>query len=150
MTLGKKLAVVVLLIAAAGTATIVLREQKPGGGIRIFSSQSWYAVHVNDGQTYFGHLLSVSDETLTLEDAHYFEVYESAQPQGGATAATSTNFQIQPVVPQKVYNLIRRGSDDTFTSDHTMFIERRAVLFWEKLDQNSSTVKNIEASKKAR
>lgn len=129
-------AVAILIIIAAATPTTKQRTRQN-------TSSAWYAVHLAGGQTYFGHLQTATDTTLALADAHYFEVYETS-PQN--QTATSTSFEMKSS-PQTIYNLIQRGSDQNMATDHAIFFNRTAVLYWEKLDANAGVVKNIEASK---
>ena len=107
------------------------------------ASPSWYAVHLANGQTYYGHLQAITDTTLALADAHYFEVYETNTE---SQTATSTSFEMKSS-PQTVYNLVQQGSDQNMATDHMLFFNRAAVLYWEKLDANAGVVKNIEAAK---
>lgn len=103
---------------------------------------AFYAVHLNNGQVYFGHLVSVSPDTLVLSDTHFLELYE----QKGDTVSTSGSFALQEA-PKQVYQIVKRGTDTTLTTDHTLYINRATVLFWEKLASDSDVVTMIAAEK---
>lgn len=107
------------------------------------ASCPWYAVHLNNGQVYFGHISYVSDDTISLRDTYSLEAYT----QGDNDVSTSTNFKLEKT-PTQIYNLARRGDDKTLSSDHSLFINRQAVLFWEKLAGESDVVKLIYQSMK--
>ncbi|MBI5912996.1 hypothetical protein HY839_00980 [Candidatus Azambacteria bacterium] len=128
-------AIVAVAAAAPNTKQRAWRDALP----------AWYAVHLASGQTYYGRLQAITDTTLALSDAHYFEVYETKTEN---KTATSTNFTVTQA-PQTIYNLVRQGSDQNTATDHTIFFNRAAVLFWERLDPAAGVVKNIvEAAKK--
>ncbi len=100
---------------------------------------AWYAVYLSNNQVYFGHIVSVTDSTITLSDTHFIEV--SQEP---VLKATSKNFAIEQA-PKQTFRLIKRGDEKTLTSDHTLYIDRSAVLYWEKLTADSEVVKLIKA-----
>lgn len=102
----------------------------------------FYAVHLNNGQVYFGHLVSRSRDTITLSNTHFLELYE----QKGDAVATSSSFALQQA-PKQLYRMVERGGDKTLATDHTLFINRTAVLFWEKLTPESEVVKLIASEK---
>ncbi len=133
---------IVLVIIAAGG--YFLFDKFSG---KIFSGgNNWYAVYLNNKDVYFGRISSITPETIFLKDVYYLEVYN---PQLEQTSA-SKNFQLQSA-PQQIYNLIHRGSDiNSFLTDHNLFIDRRAVLFWEKLEFDSQILKLIEKAKEVR
>lgn len=118
-----------LLFLRGGFASIV-------GG----KSSSWYAVHLNNGQVYFGHIARISDDTITISDTRYLETFEA----GDSAVSESKNFAIQQA-PKQIYSLVRRGDEKSLATDHTLHINRSAVLFWEKLSSDSEIVASINA-----
>jgi hypothetical protein len=100
-----------------------------------WENSSWYAVHLANGQVYFGHIKKITDSTISLKDTYYLELYQQAQNQ----PATSQDFMVQQN-SQGVYQLVERGSDKNLKTDHTLFINRSTVLFWEKLEKDSEIV----------
>ncbi len=96
---------------------------------------AWYAVHLGNNQIYFGHIASVTDSTVTLADTYFLESYQEPAPK-----ALSKNFALEQT-PQQSVRLVRRGDEKVLSSDHTLFINRAAVLYWEKLMPESEVVK---------
>lgn len=121
-------------IIVSGKGDFVGRLQSGG-------SQSWYAVHLNNGQIYFGHITTLSDSTITLADAHFLETYEVPAPQ-----AVSESFALAPL-PQQSVRLVRRGDEKALSSDHTLFLSRASVLYWEKLAPESEVVSLLTKAK---
>lgn len=145
MTKKKIIILAVLIIIVVMAAHAFLRNGRDGISFLSkvncqLSSAScpWYAVHLNNGQVYFGHVSYVSSNTIALKDTYSLEAYT----QGDNDVSTSTSFRIEKA-PTQIYNLARRGDDKTLSSDHTLFINRAAVLFWEELTADSEVVKLV-------
>lgn len=135
-----KIILILIVVIALGASGFFLVKNK-FSSLRS-SGGAFYAVHLSNGQVYFGHLVSVSPDTLVLSDTHFLELYE----QKGGTVASSDNFALQEA-PKQVYQMLTRGADKTLTTDHTLYINRNAVLFWEKLAPESEVVTTITAEK---
>lgn len=99
---------------------------------------SWYAVHLSNNQIYFGHIVSATDSTIILSDTYFFESYQEP-----VSKALSKNFALEQA-PQQSFRLVKRGDEKILSSDHTLFINRAEVLYWEKLTPESETVKLLE------
>ncbi|MBI5306021.1 hypothetical protein HZB04_00285 [Candidatus Wolfebacteria bacterium] len=115
----------------------------------VASSNYVYAVHLNNGQLYFGNIKSISADTIVLKNAH---ILQMVQTQTNAPVSTSANFQVQPVNnnQQPVYGIAKRSEiNKAMPTDNVLFIERRNVLFWEKLESSSDIVKLFEAEEKS-
>lgn len=106
-------------------------------------SSSLYAVHLNNGQVYFGHLVRVSSDTITMSDTRYLETFVA----GASAVSESKNFAVEQS-PRQIYSLVRRGDEKSLATDHVLHINRTAVLFWEKLSADSEIVTSINAVKK--
>lgn len=130
--------IIVVVIVAVAVFFAAPRASSFGKGQWGGASQSWYAVHLNNGQVYFGHMVGRSRDTITIADTHYLEAFE----QKGDTVAQSQNFALQSA-PKQIYQLIARGNDKTLTTDHVLHINKAAVLFWEKLTEDSDVVKML-------
>lgn len=113
------------------------------GSITSFSKKntSWYAVHLGNNQVYFGHIASVTDSTITLADTYFLESYQEPAPK-----AVSKNFALQQTPPPSV-RLVRRGDEKILSSDHTLFINRASVLYWEKLTSESEIANLLKEAK---
>lgn len=99
------------------------------------SSSQWYAVHLTNGQVYFGRITSITSDTIAISDTYYLEATPNP-------VSTSNSFIIQQE-SKPTYKLTRRGDDTTLSSDHKLFINRSTVLFWEKLQDTSDVVRLI-------
>ncbi|MEK7569119.1 MAG: hypothetical protein AAB497_03330 [Patescibacteria group bacterium] len=129
--------IVVLAIILAGSFFFV----KGGlGSLRGADTAPWYAVHLSNGQVYFGHLSRVSPNTITMDDTRYLETYQA----GDNSVSQSENFAVQQA-PKQIYSLVRRGDEKSLATDHTLYINRASVLFWEKLSADSDIVNSIKA-----
>lgn len=124
----KSIVITVLIVVCVAAGFYFLK-----GGALWRENSPWYAVHLNNNQVYFGHMSSRNDDTIILSDTYYLQVYG----QDGNTSASS-NFSVSQ---SPTYGLTRRGDDTTLSSDHKIFINRAAVLFWEKLSDDSEIVK---------
>lgn len=102
---------------------------------------SWYAVHLANNQVYFGHITSVTDSTITLADTYFLESYQEPAPK-----AVSKNFALEQTPKQSV-RLVRRGDEKILSSDHTLFVNRSAVLYWEKLTPESEIANLLKEAK---
>lgn len=136
----KKLFWFIVIIFAVGGAWKMFGDKLPTSAIFWKSEQPFYAVRLVNGQVYYGRIKSLSDSTIKMEDVYYFETYQAAQP-----PATSKNFALQGQ-GQTIYRLVRSGSDKPTMTDHDLFVNRTAVLFWEKLNDDSDIVTMIVKS----
>lgn len=143
-TAHKALFLIVLFIVIIG---VVLSSSSNKRTVST-SAQPWYAVHLANGQVYFGNAESVTPDTIALANTYFLETYTA--PSKPAQIATSTSFQItqQESAPQQIYNLARRGEANNMTTDNTLYIDRRAVLFWEKLSPMAPMTKWLEQASK--
>lgn len=121
-------------LIVSGKGDFVGRPQSGG-------SQSWYAVHLNDGQIFFGHITVLSDSTITLTDAHFLESYDEP-----LETAVSKSFALAPV-PKRSVRLVRRGDEKALSSDHTLFVNRASVIYWEKLAPESEVAGLLKEAK---
>lgn len=76
-----------------------------------------------------------------------FFFLEIIQSNNNEQALQGNNFQIQPSSEKKI-NLLQWGSGSLSSTDHILFINRSAVLYWEKLSPDSEVVKKIETNLK--
>jgi preprotein translocase subunit SecF len=104
-----------------------------------FLQPTYYAVHLNNGQVYFGRIKSVNAETIKLANVYYLEGPVQAQ----ASQTPGQEFQVQPTT-QTVYNFVKRGSNNPLLTNNVLFINRSVVLFWEKLKPDSDIVNWIK------
>lgn len=138
--LRKKLIfIVVVLVILAVVALFGSRGNMSSWGK---ADNAWYAVYLNNNQVYFGHIAGVKDDVITLKDVRYAE-----QVTVPAQIAKSKNFAVEQPAQQS-FKITSRGSDATLASDHTLYINRSTVLYWEKLSADAGVVKMIEGVNK--
>lgn len=102
---------------------------------------SWYAVYLTNNQVYFGHIASIKDDTIVLENVHFAEAYQEQVP-----VATSTKFALTQA-PKQTFRISQRGNDKMLSSDHKLFVNRTSVLYWEKFSPEAEVVKLLEEGK---
>lgn len=135
----KKLIFICIVALVAGV--VVLLDPRNSGFSWGKRDTSWYAVYLTNNQVYFGHIASIKDDVLVLEDAYFAEAYqEPAQVAKGKTFAIE-----QPA--KQAFRVTQRGNEKMLSSDHKLFINRSSVLYWEKFSPNAGIVKLIEEAK---
>lgn len=132
---------IVLVALIAGGAFFLKKDNLPI--VRSEKGTSWYAVHLNNGQVYFGHMVALSADTIALSETYFLEAYQEAD----TALSQSKNFAVTQT-PKQIYRLVSRGGEKTLATDHTLYINRAAVLFWEKLTAESDVVSLINKEKK--
>lgn len=126
-----------MIILAVGGAWKLFGDKLPGPAAFWKSEKPYYVVHLTNGQIYYGQIMSADDSTIKMADVYYFESYKEAQ-----SVATSQNYALQGQ-EQTIFRLVRRGTDKPATTDHDLYVNRSAVLFWEKLADDSDMMKMI-------
>lgn len=144
--MNKKIIFIIIgiIVSVVVVSAVSLEKNPKRASLGSAKSHPWYAVHLNNGHVYFGHLLSATSDTIALGNTYYLEVFTAQQEQ----VATSTNFQVQQT-PQQIYNLARRGNGSSMATDNTLFINKSAVLFWEKLSPGSDMAKSLAKTETA-
>jgi hypothetical protein len=98
----------------------------------------WQAVFLTNGQVYFGKIVRIDDEIVTLKDIYYLQVVE--QPlqtsQQGAAEQDQTQKQEQRLTLIKLGNEIHGPKDE-------MMINRDQVIIIEDLKDDSRVVQAI-------
>lgn len=129
------LAVGVLGLAYKGATTLT------GGGVLGASTSSpsvsqgrYQALFLTNGQVYFGKIVGMNADTVTMKDIYYLQQGVQAQEKDKATTNSS---QLQ---------LTKLGKELHGPED-AMYVERSQVLFWENLRDDSEVVKNIKLEK---
>ena len=96
------------------------------------SSGKYQALFLTNGQVYFGKIISMTADTVTMKDIYYLQ--QGVQNQ---EKKEDTNTQLQ---------LTKLGKELHGPED-VMYVERSQVLFWENLKDDSQVVKNIKLEK---
>lgn len=135
--------VMFIVVAALIVGGVFYSKRGDHPVVRSGSETSWYAVHLSNGQVYFGHIIALSPDMIALSETYFLEAYQEAD----STVSQSKNFAVTQT-PKQVYRLVSRGGEKTLATDHTLFINRSTVLFWEKLTAESDVVSLINKEKK--
>ena len=135
----------VALFAVAILATLMLLFMVLGGGKDLNSAvnkDQYQAVFLNsqDGQVYFGKLEAYNEQYYRLTDIFYVRVEQKIQPEGQASAASTSQAQ-QSISLAKLGNELHGPEDE-------MFISKDKVLFWENLKESGQVVTAIREYKK--
>ncbi len=129
------LALSVLGLAVKGATSLadggVLGVSTSGPSV---SQDKYQALFLTNGQVYFGKVISMNSETVTLRDIYYLQ-----QNVQSGTDAKNTAQQSQ-------LQLTKLGGELHGPED-VMYIERSQVLFWENLKNDSQVVKKIQEAK---
>jgi hypothetical protein len=97
----------------------------------------YQAVFLNNGQVYFGHINSISNQTLDLRNIYYLQT--SASSTAAATTTTTSSSNV---------SLVKLGCELHAPYDQ-MLINDTQVIFWENIQDSSQVVKAITAYQKA-
>lgn len=130
------LALSVLGLAVKGATSLagggVLGVSTSGPSV---SQDKYQALFLTNGQVYFGKVVSMNSDTVTLRDIYYLQ--QNVQSGTDAKAAAAQQNQLQ---------LTKLGGELHGPED-VMYIERSQVLFWENLKNDSQVVKKIQEAK---
>lgn len=128
------LALGVLGLAVKGATSLtgasgVLGASTSGPSI---SQGKYQALFLTNGQVYFGKIVGLTGDTVTMKDIYYLQQGVQNQEK---TETTSSQLQLTKLGKEL------HGPEDA------MYIERSQVLFWENLKDDSEVVKNIKLEK---
>lgn len=101
-------------------------------------SSGWEAVYLNNGEVYIGHIRATTDNVIKLNDAYILNVVKQEQVEG-----SSKRFKISGDADSSI-SLIKWGFYQPLKSKGELFINRANIAFWEKLDDDSEVVKQLE------
>ncbi len=126
---GVMLVGIALLIAA--TAIAITRggsnEQK------YVNTKQYQAVFLNNGQVYFGYVLSLNSQYVRMANIYYL-----TQADSGTSSTTASNN----------YSLVKLGCQQIHAPTDQMVINRDQVTFWENLSNDGKVVQSIKQFQK--
>lgn len=100
------------------------------------NEDAWQAVFLTNGQVYFGKLETINRNFVVLTNIYYLQVSRPLQQPENA----------QQDEQQPNLNLIKLG-DELHGPEDAMYIERKNIMFWENLKNNSNVVRAIEEAR---
>ncbi len=129
------LAIGVLGLAAKGAASFGNSSGVLGASTSApaVSSGKYQALFLTNGQVYFGKIIGMTADTVTMKDIYYLQ--QGVQNQEKKDEASNTQLQLTKLGKEL------HGPEDM------MYVERSQVLFWENLKDDSQVVKNIKLEK---
>lgn len=93
--------------------------------------KKWMAVHLSDGQIFYGQLAGVGRDVVKISNAYFLDQFNNVadtNPEKAVENANSQSFSVgataEPAVPKLV--LVKKERD--------VFLNRSAILYWEEVD----------------
>lgn len=90
------------------------------------SEEKWQAVFLGGGQVYFGKLVDLNSDYVTLSDVYYLKETSDLQ--------------------QSNLNLVKLGGELHGPED-VMYIHKASISYWENMKESSRVVQSIQDSK---
>lgn len=106
-----------------------------------FFSSSWSAVYLADGNVLVGRITDITSGIVKLSDPYLIQV-----PKADQTASTSSQTLRLNAGNLSNISLVRWGFFQPLKSKEDLLVNRQAVLFLEKLDDDSAVVQQIKAN----
>lgn len=87
--------------------------------------KEWSAVHMMNGDVYYGHISGIGSGVIRLRDAYFLDKVHKDNDQSGLEAGSASNsFSVGAAVEQNQrYILVQQPKE--------VFLNRQAVLFWQ-------------------
>lgn len=138
----KGLVTLILVLAIIGGGIyFIARFTGLGGGL--FSPSAlkadWQAVFLTNGQVYFGKIVRMDKDFLTIKNIYYLQVVE--QPLQTSQTGQASDQAVQPQTEQRL-TLIKLGNEIHGPTDQ-MVINRDQVVLLEDLKNDSRVVQSI-------
>lgn len=105
-------------------------------------SSSWEAVYMTSGDVYIGKIKGSTSNVIKLSDAYLVQVLKQDENNSGGKA---NSFRLTG--SSNNLTLIKWGFNQPLKSKGELFISRNNIAFWEKLNDDSEVVKQLEAQK---
>lgn len=125
-SIGLLLCVVALVVALI----LLIAFNKTDSESKYVASDKYQAVFLTSGQVYFGHLTSVTDKYLNLQDIYYLQSNSSTQ--GSNSSNSNSNL-----------TLVKLGCQQLHDPYDQMIINGSQVSFWENLQDQGQVAKAI-------
>lgn len=139
--------ILIKIIAVAAVVIVVLGFWGPRlvlffqTGFLPFSS-GWEAIYMTSGDVYIGKIKGSTSNVIKLSDAYLVQVLKQDENNSGGKA---NSFRLTG--SSNNLTLIKWGFSQPLKSAGELFINRANIAFWEKLDNDSDVVKQLEAQK---
>jgi len=131
----------IIFLTAINILGFVFFDKIKTFGQELFSSKNkYYAVYLNNNQIYLGNISKVTENELILKNVYILEIF-TQKTNNDKNESKNLNIQTNN---QVVYNLLKWGSNDFLKNDGGLYIPKSSILFWTKLDNNASVLKQIK------
>lgn len=114
---------------------------------RVFAEDTWYAVMLSNGQTYFGVLQQYGPDTVVLFNVYYLQATgditapaESTTEGEVAEGSEAEEAEIETESGLKLFKL----TDDLHKPNDYLILNRNHILFWQHLSNDSPIAQAIE------
>lgn len=97
---------------------------------------------MNSGDVYIGKIRGSASDVIKLSDTYLVQVLKQDENNSGAK---TNSFRLTG--SSNNLTLIKWGFNQPLKSAGELFISRNNIAFWEKLDNDSEVVKQLEAQK---
>lgn len=131
--LGKWGIIVICLLLALVILGLTLNKLGYIGERAAVKKNQFQAVFLTNDQVYFGKVTDMSSDTITLKDVWYLR-----------NASNTTKDQQQSSDQQQQVSLAKLGKSEVHGPEDEMHLDRRQVLFWENIRDDSQVVKAIK------
>lgn len=129
---------IIIVCVAIALAVVGLTLDKLGmiGERAAVKKNQYQAVFLTNNQVYFGKVIDMNPNTITLRDVYYLR-----------NASNSTKDQQQQTDQQQQVSLAKLGESEVHGPEDEMHLDRRQVLFWENIRDDSQVTKAIKQDK---
>lgn len=134
---GKWGIVIVCIVIALAVLALTLNKLGVIGERAAVKKAQYQAVFLTNNQVYFGKITDMNPDTITLHDVYYLR---------NASNSTDKNQQQQTDQQQQV-SLAKLGKNEVHGPEDEMHLDRRQVLFWENIRDDSQVTKAIKQDK---
>lgn len=131
--LGKWGIIIICLFLAALILGLTLNKLGIIGERAAVKKNQYQAVFLTNDQVYFGKVTSMDPNTITLKDVFYLR-----------NASNTTKDQQSQTDQQQQVSLAKLGKSEVHGPEDEMHLDRRQVLFWENIRDDSQVVKAIK------
>lgn len=105
-------------------------------------SHNWEAVYMINGDVYVGKIIGTTSTEIGLKNTYLLKISKQNENDSGGKTDT---FKLSGV--SNNLTLIKWGFKQPLKSEGKLFISRFNIAFWEKLDNDSEVVKQLETTK---
>ncbi|OQA03021.1 MAG: hypothetical protein BWY68_00858 [bacterium ADurb.Bin400] len=130
------LAAVTLIVVVSATYVYDQKREKKGSGT---DSQPYYAVFLDNRETYFGHIKRTTSGYLILTDVYFSDSYDQSSPFYSNTFGSADTLANTTII---------KYTDDAHRPEDEIYINNDRIIHYEKLSGNSPVLTRIRKYQK--